>query len=85
MKKTENTKKESRSKILKGVIVSSKMKDTATVLVDRFEKHPKYQKYLKISKKYKVHNPLNKFSVGDKVLIKEVKPISKDKYFTILN
>ncbi len=85
MTKSGNTKKQTRSKILSGVVISNKMKDTATVLVERFEKHPKYQKYLKFSKKYKVHNPENKSAVGDKVSIKEVKPFSKDKYFIILN
>ncbi len=83
--KKDNAQKDSRSKVLSGTVVSSKMKDTATVLVERFEKHSKYQKYVKISKKYKAHNLLNKFSVGDKVSIKEVKPISKDKHFIILN
>jgi small subunit ribosomal protein S17 len=85
MKKTDKQKKESKSKILSGIVVSNKMKDTATVLVERFVKHPKYQKFIKFSKKYKVHNPLNKIENGDKVMIKEVRPISKDKYFIILN
>jgi small subunit ribosomal protein S17 len=85
MKKTDTKKEEGRSKTLNGVVVSTKMKDTATVLVERFVKHSKYQKFLKFSKKYKVHNPLNKFQNGDKVVIKEVKPISKDKRFVILN
>lgn len=87
--KKENTKKEeqktiSRPKILKGVVVSDKMKDTCVVLVQRFVKHPKYKKYYKVSKKYKAHDVGNTKKIGDKVSMKESKPISKDKHFTIV-
>ena len=54
-------------KVLKGKVVSNKMDKTATVVVTRFEKHPKYQKYLKISKKYKVHDADNTAVVGEEV------------------
>jgi small subunit ribosomal protein S17 len=74
----------SNSKILKGVVVSDKMIDTAVVSVTRFVKHPKYQKYVKITKKYKAHNAGNTAKVGDQVEIKETRPISKDKHFIIL-
>lgn len=71
-------------KILSGVVVSDKMKDTCTVLVTRFVKHKKYKKYHKIGKKYKAHDVGNTKKIGDKVEIRESKPISKDKHFIII-
>jgi small subunit ribosomal protein S17 len=72
-------------KTISGVVVSDKMEETVVVRVDRYEKHPKYQKYIKSSKRYMVHNPENKKKVGDKVEIVETKPISKTKRFIIAN
>jgi small subunit ribosomal protein S17 len=81
---TENTKKNS-GKILSGVVVSDKMKDTVVVSVSRYFKHPKYQKFMTVDKRYKVHDPGNSCKVGQKVSIKETKPISKTKKFVIFN
>ncbi len=77
----ENLKKKKMS----GVIDSVKMKDTAVVVVSRYYKHPRYKKFVKTQKRYKAHDRGNKFSVGDKVVIEEVKPISKDKKFKIVS
>jgi small subunit ribosomal protein S17 len=79
--KTETGKKH----ILEGVVVSDKMKDTVTVLVERFIKVPKYNKYITRTKKYKAHNPGNTKKMGEKVSIEECRPISKDKHFTVIN
>ena len=73
-----------KKRVLEGVVVSDKMKDTATVLVERFIKAPKYNKYLVRTKKYKVHNPGNTKKIGDKATIEECAPISKDKHFTVI-
>ncbi len=88
MKKTiEKTKKADgkvvvkNPKTLDGVVVGDKMDKTVVVSVTRFVKHPKYQKHVKISKKYKAHDEVNKYKVGDKVTIVETRPISKDKHF----
>lgn len=70
-------------KILKGTIVSDKMQKTAVVEVLRLKKHPKYKKYYKVSKRFKAHNPENKYKAGEKVLIQETKPMSKDKRWVI--
>lgn len=72
-----------KGKILTGTVFSSKMKDTTIVLVERYEKHPKYKKHQNFRKKYKVHDPANKMKdkVGEKVEIREVAPISKTKNF----
>ncbi len=79
-----NKTKQTKAKIFSGVVVSDKMKDTAVVLVERYQKHPKYQKFIKRSKKSKVHDIGNTVKVGDKVRIVETKPISKDKHFKLL-
>jgi len=78
-------KKENHKKQLKGVVVSDKMEKTITVLVDRFVKHPRYKKYMKISKKYKAHDGAGGHKVGDSVVIEETKPISKNKRFRVIN
>lgn len=85
-KNTEtNTPSEKKGKVLSGVVVSDKMKDTVVVSVSRYFKHPKYQKFMTSDKRYKVHNPGNTCKVGDKVEIIETKPISKTKRFVIFN
>ncbi|HRH30517.1 MAG TPA: 30S ribosomal protein S17 [Candidatus Paceibacterota bacterium] len=70
---------------LQGTVVSNKMKDTVVVSVVRFVKHPKYQKFMKITKKLKAHNPGNTAEVGSKVFIEESRPISKDKHFIVVS
>ena len=81
-KETENNKKETRT--LLGVVVSDKMDKTVVVTVSRFIEHPKYGKFYKVSKKYKVHDENNQYKVGDKVEIVSTRPISKDKRFKVL-
>ncbi|MEK7135432.1 MAG: 30S ribosomal protein S17 [Patescibacteria group bacterium] len=80
MNKTNTTK----AKVLRGTVVSTKMKDTVVVLVERFEKHPKYEKFIKRSKRFKAHDLGNTKVVGEKVDIRETKPISKDKHFVVV-
>lgn len=72
-----STKKQS----LVGVVVSDKMDKTRVVLVTRYEQHPKYKKYIKRHKRYKVHDPKNEFKVGDRVRIEACAPLSKHKAF----
>ena len=71
-------------KLLRGVVVSDKMQDTAVVAVSRYVKHPKYKKYMKSTKKYHAHNPGNKAKEGDQVLIRSCRPLSKTKHFEIV-
>ena len=75
--------KQKKSRLFKGVITSDKMDKTVTVLVNRYKQHPKYKKRYKISKKYKAHDEKNKFKTGDKVVIQETRPISKDKKWEV--
>lgn len=72
------------SKTLRGKVVSTKMKDTIVVNVERYIKHPKYKKYYTVSKKYHVHDAGNTTSVGDTVNIRECRPLSKTKHFTLV-
>jgi len=78
------TEKTTNNKILKGTVVSDKMDKTVVVAVTRFVKHPKYHKYVKITKKFKAHDADNAAKTGDKIEIKETRPISKDKRFVIV-
>ena len=71
-------------KTFEGIVVKSAMKDTVTVSVERYVKHPKYKKYMRLSKKFLVHNPGNTVEVGAKVTIRETRPISKLKRFVIV-
>lgn len=71
-------------KKLKGIIMSDKMQKTAVVSVDRFVKHPKYKKYVKKTKRYKAHDEKEEYNIGDKVIIQECRPMSKDKNFEII-
>ncbi|MBU1091637.1 30S ribosomal protein S17 [Patescibacteria group bacterium] len=74
---------ENKRKKLKGEVVSDKMDKTVVVLVNRFIKHKQYGKFVKIGKKYKVHDEKNEYKIGDKVVIKETRPLSKDKSFEV--
>lgn len=74
----------SNGKFFEGVVVKSAMKDTATVAVERYEKHPKYKKYIRRTKKFLVHDPGNTAQVGEKVKIRETKPLSKRKHFMLV-
>ena len=70
------------SQILEGKVVSNKMRGTLIVNVTRLKKHPIYGKYIKISKKYKVHCE-EQISEGANVIIESTKPKSRDKKWKI--
>lgn len=73
----------SEPKQLTGIVTSTKMKDTVVVRVNRFVKHEKYERFVKISKKYKAHDAGNTKKEGETVTIVECRPISKDKHFKV--
>ncbi len=70
--------------MLKGVVISDKMAKTVVVKVEQYKKHPRYSRFYRSSKKYKAHDEKGEFHIGDKVMIKEVRPISKDKHFIVI-
>jgi small subunit ribosomal protein S17 len=82
---TEITETLKKGKVLSGIVVSDKMQDTVVVSVSRYFKHPKYQKFMTVDKRYKVHDKGNTKKIGEKVDIIESKPISKTKRFVIFN
>ena len=69
---------------LKGIIVSDKMTKTAVVSVVRLKKHPKYKKYFKVTKRFKVHDEKNEYREGDRVIIEETRPLSKEKRWGVV-
>jgi small subunit ribosomal protein S17 len=78
------TKDSNNPKIFQGVVVSDKMDKTVVVKINRYVKHPKYQKYYTVSKKYKAHDEDNSRKIGDVVKIVETRPMSKDKTFRVM-
>lgn len=85
MKNTENKEiKVGNGRELSGIVVSDRMKDTVVVKVKRFVKHPKYDKFISIDKKFKAHDAGNTKKIGDKVTMVECAPISKDKRYRIV-
>lgn len=76
-------KKSGKKKILRGVVVSDKADKTIVVTVGSFKTHPKYLKKYRSDKKYKVHDPENKYKIGDTVQFIQSRPISKDKKFIV--
>jgi 30S ribosomal protein S17 len=71
-------------RILQGTVTSDKNEQTVTVLVERRFTHPVMKKTVRSSKKYRAHDPLNSFKVGDTVRIEECAPISKTKRWRVV-
>ena len=77
--------KSQKGRTLQGVIVSDKMNKTVVVEILRLKKHPKYKKYYKVTKRFKAHNPEDQYHTGDKVVIGETKPMSKEKRWIVIS
>ncbi len=73
----------SKPQTFDGVVVKTAMKDTCTVAVNRYVKHPKYKKFQTRTKKFLVHDEGNTAKVGDKVTIVGCRPLSKLKRFKL--
>jgi small subunit ribosomal protein S17 len=80
---SEDTKEIKIRRLLKGTVVSSKMDKTVVIEVVSKKRHPKYEKIIKRSKKYFVHDEKGELNVGDLILIRETRPLSKHKRFTL--
>jgi small subunit ribosomal protein S17 len=74
-----------KQRTLRGTVVSDKMVKTVVVAVTRLKKHPKYQKYFKVTKRFKAHDEERKYKTGDKVTIQETRPLSKDKRWKVIS
>jgi small subunit ribosomal protein S17 len=66
-----------------GVVVSNKMQKTVVVAVENRSAHEKYGKTVVRTKKYKAHDEENKCQEGDRVLLRETRPLSKTKRWTV--
>lgn len=71
--------------MLKGTVVSDKMTKTVVVQITRLKKNEKYQKYFKVSTRYKAHDEKGEYHVGDVVMIRETRPLSKDKRWIVVS
>ena len=71
-------------KTLQGIVVSDKMQKTVVVEVERVAEHPKYKRRYKVHKKFKAHDEKQEYHIGDKVVIEESNPISKDKNWIVI-
>ncbi len=75
---------EGQKRIVKGVVLPSKMDKTAVVQVTRKTPHPVYKKYITTNKKYYAHDEENRCAAGDTVRIIESRPLSKLKRWRVL-
>lgn len=67
-----------------GVVVSDKMMKTRVVAIERMKRHPKYLKYYRMTTRLKAHDEKNEYHNGDRVLVEETRPLSKDKRWVIV-
>jgi len=72
-------------KQLTGTILSDKMNKTVVVVVEKLKEHPKYKKRYKVSKKYKAHDGKGEYKAGDRVIIEECRPMSKEKRWRVIS
>jgi small subunit ribosomal protein S17 len=70
-------------KTREGIVVSDRMEKTRVVKIERVFRHPRYQRVMTLSKRLKAHDEDNASHVGDRVLIEETRPISRDKRWRI--
>ena len=69
---------------LTGIVASDKMQKTVVVKVEIIRQHPRYKRRYKTHKKYKAHDEKKEYKMGDKVVIEECKPISRDKRWRVI-
>ena len=80
----EPKKLENKKRRISGVVVSDKMQKTRVIAVQRLKKHPKYLKYYHMTTKFKAHDENNEYKTGDKVVIEESRPLSREKRWKIV-
>jgi len=72
-----------KRKTLTGVVSSDKMEKTIVVMVNRLVLHPVYKKYIRKRTKVKAHDEKKECHIGDKVLLIETRPLSKEKRWRV--
>ena len=78
----EETRKLRKTRI--GQVVSNKMQKSVTVAIERKVKHPIYGKFVKTTNKFMAHDEKNECNIGDTVSIMEVRPLSKNKRWRVV-
>lgn len=78
------TQSEKKNLIFSGTVISDRMAKTVTVKVERSVMHPLYRRRYVVSKKFHVHDPQQKFHVGDKVSFRPCRPLSRTKRWIVL-
>lgn len=71
-------------KIREGVVVSDRMTKTIVVEVHRRVQHKRYRKFIRARRRFKVHDENDECKIGDRVRIKETRPLSRDKRWRLL-
>jgi len=80
-KQTKNIKK----RRLEGAVVSDKMAKTVVVEISRLKMHPKYEKRFYVRRRFKAHDEKNEYKIGDRVVIEETRPLSRDKRWRVVS
>lgn len=70
-------------KVRIGRVVSDKMDKTVVVAVETFKRHKLYGRTVRYTKKFKAHDENNQCRIGDKVMIMETRPLSKEKRWRV--
>ena len=76
--------RKSNKKTRVGTVLSNKMDKTVVVMVERLIQEPMYRKFIRRRNKFKAHDAENACGVGDRVLIEEGRPLSKDKRWVVV-
>jgi len=71
-------------KKLEGIVVGDGMEKTRVIVVERFRRHHLYHKEIRVRTRYKFHDPKNESHTGDRVIIEECRPLSKDKRWRLI-
>ncbi len=67
-----------------GKVISNKMQKTVVVEIERIKEHPKYKRRFKVHKKYKAHDEKGEYKEGDRVIMEECRPLSKEKKWRVI-
>ncbi len=75
---------ETKKRVREGIVVSDRMSKTRVVAISQGKKHPKYHKYYTVTTRVKAHDENNTYKIGDRVVIEETRPLSREKRWRIV-
>ncbi len=73
-----------QKRTLEGIVISDKMNKTRVVAIEQWKKMRKYLKYVRKLKRFKAHDEANEYKTGDRVIIEQTRPMSRDKNWKIV-